>query len=105
METLTDVKVEPFEQNWKDWFIVDEPKQKMSLSVFLDQTRHFYVDPRFNRFKLTGIMKKPALAQYKIYYKFKDNQNKIHSTHGYTCLLEDIGSIYMLFKVFIIKGE
>ena len=71
---LKDVKLEPFENNWKDWFIVDEPKEKISLSIFLDKVRHFYVDSRFQKFKFTGTIIKSNTHCSQVYYKFSDEK-------------------------------
>jgi len=104
MEPLTDVKVEPFEQNWKDWFIVDEPKDKIKLTVFADKTRIFYVDPRFNRFRFTGTMKSSTLSQYQICYMFKKDHLKVQTSRGYVSIM-DIDSNYRLFQVIMLfKG-
>jgi len=105
MEPLSDVKLEPFEQTWKDWFIVDEPKKKIKLTVFADKARTFYVDPRFNRFKFTGIMKNPELAQYIVCYMVMRDHLKVKTTHGYISIL-NAGSVVSLFQaILIIKGE
>jgi len=105
METLTDVKLEPFEQTWKDWFIVDEPKEKIKLTVFVDKPRTFYVDSRFNRFKLTGMMKTPNLVQYQICYMFKRDHLKVQTARGYISII-NVNSDDRLFQVIImIKGK
>ncbi len=72
---LSEVKVEPFEDNWKDWFIIDEPEEKISLSVFLDKTYHFYVNPNIQRFKFTGTIIDEDENCSKLYYKFSDQKN------------------------------
>ena len=55
---LKDVRIEAAENNWKDWFITDEPEDKLKISIFLDDgpARQFYIDPRFQRFRITGIV-------------------------------------------------
>lgn len=61
--------------NWKD--IVDEPKEKISLSIFLDKTRHFYIDPRFKKFKFTGTIIRSNKLCSQLYYKFSDEKSNI----------------------------
>lgn len=105
METLTDVKLEPFEQTWKDWFIVDEPKERMKLTVYADKTRVFYVDPRFNRFRFTGMMMEaPNLSQYTVPYMFTRNKLKVQTACGYISVL-DINSYDRFFQVILIKEK
>jgi len=105
METLIDVKLEPFEQTWKDWFIVDEPKEKIKLTIFADKSRTFYVDSRFNRFKFTGIMKSPDLSQYIVCYMVKRSHLKVQTTRGYISIL-DVNSNDRLFQaIILIKGD
>jgi len=106
MKPLSDVKVEPFEQTWKDWFIVDEPKEKMKLTIFVDKPRVFYVDPRFNRFRFTGMMMKtPNLSQYTVCYMFKRDHLKVQTAYGYISII-DANSNDSLFQVIImIKGK
>ncbi len=104
METLTNVKLEPFEQTWKDWFIVDEPKERMKLTIYADKTRIFYIDPRFNRFRFTGIMKSPNLSEYIVCYMFKRDKLKVQTVRGYTSIMNSIFND-ILFQAIIIKGE
>ncbi len=74
---LSEVKVEPFEDNWKDWFIVDDPEEKISLSVFLDKTYHFYVNLNIQRFKFTGTIIDAYKYCSKLYYKFNDQKSQV----------------------------
>ncbi len=74
---LSDVKIEPFEDNWKDWFIVDEPGEKIELTIFFDKTYHFYVNPKFQRFKFTGTIVDENIYCSKLYYIFSDENPSI----------------------------
>jgi hypothetical protein len=80
---ISEVKIEPFEDSWRDWFIIDEPQERMNLSIFLDGTRHFYIDPRFQSYKMTALIDYASLNVYKFYYMFKTDHSRIQSMHAY----------------------
>lgn len=67
---VTEIKIEPFEDSWRDWFIIDEPKEKIKISIILDETRHFYVDSRFRQYKMTALISDVDLNVYRLYYMF-----------------------------------
>ena len=91
---LKDAKVEPFEDNWRDWFIVDEPKEKIILSVFVDKTRHFFVDSRFQKFKFTGTIIEDDTFCSQLCYRFSDEKpNRISKVIIYKIIINRDESI------------
>jgi len=92
MEQLTEVKVEPFENNWKDWFVGDH-EEKIKLTLFLDKTRKFYVNSVFKVFRVTSIIDTPCESVYDIYYIFDEPNPELKSTRGFTCAIDVDGNI------------
>ena len=88
---ISEMKIEPFEDSWRDWFIIDEPKEKIKLSIILDRTRHFYVDPRFQNYKMTCLIDDAALNVYNVYYMFKMNRYFLKSVRAY---IQHFGNSY-----------
>ncbi len=69
---LQKVKIEPAEETWKDWFIIDEPKKKVKVSLLGSDTRELFIDARFKKFRISGITKDKVDAQFMMYYIFHE---------------------------------
>jgi hypothetical protein len=85
---ISNVKIESAENNWKDWFIADELEDKLKLSIFLDDNpaREFYIDSRFRRFRVSGVVNNNNVYDsfFKVYYLiYEGYPMEIRSTFGY----------------------
>ena len=86
MLDFKELKAEPCEGTWKDWFIIDEPKERIEVSIFLnsDHVQKLYVDLRFQAFKVTGIVDNTCLPQFRVCYLFDEgNPRQLNATYGY----------------------
>ena len=74
---LEKVSIKPFEDSWKDWFIIDTPKEKVKVTLLFDTTPHiFYVDSRFEKFKVTALSNKQLLPCFIAYYLFSEGESR-----------------------------
>jgi len=74
MLNLENIIIEADDNTWKDWFIVDEPKEKLKVAIMLDHQETFYVDPRFKNFKVTAISKTIIASCFRIWYIFYEGE-------------------------------
>lgn len=102
---ISEMKIEPFEDSWRDWFIIDEPQEKIKLSILLDETRHFYVDPRFQSYKMTALIDDVVLSVYEVYYMFKMDLYNMQSVHAYVKLFKNSYTSKKYLECILIKGE
>ena len=50
---LKNIKIEPYEDNWKDWFLedhVDEQTLRVKIMFYGRESDFFLVNPKFKRF-------------------------------------------------------
>jgi len=102
---ISEMKVEPFEDSWRDWFIIDEPKKRTSLSIFLDGTRHFYIDPRFQSYKMTALIDDTSLNVYNIYYMFEMNLQRHQSAYAYVKRFDNSYTSKKFLECILTRGE
>lgn len=86
---ISEMKIEPFEDSWRDWFIIDEPQEKIKLSVILDETRYFHIDSRFRSYKMTALIDDASLNIYNVYYMFRTNHYNLQSVRAYVKCFEN----------------
>jgi hypothetical protein len=85
---IQSVEIEPFDGNWKSWFIIEEPEEKLKVSIFYlngNGPLHVKVDPRFQKFKVSILSDKEVDPQIVVYYLFHEPKNgimNICSTYG-----------------------
>lgn len=89
MLDLENVLIEPYENNWKDWFIVDEIEENLKVYIYLCNGKIFYVDPRFQNFKVTGISKRSLELSIEVWYLFYEgNGSMLQRVRGHTRVID-----------------
>lgn len=99
MLNLENVLIEACEDNWKDWFIADEAKEKIQVLIYLNSGKQFNVDSRFQRFKITGISNYIIEPCFLIWYIFYEGNNKckIQRVHGHSRIIDSNSKLIQFF--------
>lgn len=104
MLDFKELKVEPYEETWRDWFIIDETYEALEVAIIsdTDHIQRLNTNPRFQRFKVTGIVNGICLPQFIVWYLFREGEPmQLQSTNGFTRIADydkDVTTVEFIIK-------